>query len=93
MYALVEHFLNKEGTICFPLLLKEITEKLKEFPGFISLEQLEEKKDTNRSILLLKFESAEDLKTWASSKEHKWFLEQLTPFMVRNYDATLFKIV
>lgn len=93
MYALVEHFLNKEGSIYFPLLLKEITEKLKEFPGFISLEQLQEKNHTNRSLLLLKFESAEDLKTWANSKEHKWFLEQLTPFMESKYNATLFKVL
>lgn len=93
MYALVEHFLNNQGIRHFPQMLAEVREKLEEFSGFISLEPLKDAKEKNKVVILLKFDSLVNLKIWAKSMEHEQFIENLKPYMQKEYNSSLLEVI
>ncbi len=93
MYVLIEHYLKQKGKSYFSPWIKKAQARLETFEGFLSVEQLHENENPNRNLILLKFDSVENLKRWADSDDHRQLIEELSPFMERKHNSQLFKIL
>jgi len=89
---LVEHHLNKLGKEYFEEWTNEVRIILQKFEGFQSLNMIEDIENTNRDILLLKFENIELLRIWSKSHEHNQMIEQLTKFMTKKQKSQVLKL-
>ena len=83
----IQHFLNSEGQNYFPKWLEAVANILRQFEGFVSLQQLSNLSDGSECHLLLEFESLELLDKWSSSDTHNELVSKLDPFKIRPYKA------
>lgn len=90
--VLVEHFLNEDGRRYFPQWIAEIEAVLNGFEGFVSIERLADVDDPERSVLLLRFERLDLLRTWAASDEHDRLIERLAPYRTRTQQSCIFQV-
>ena len=90
--VLVEHYLTEEAQYFFPEWISQVREALRDFEGFIALDQIKDLQDDSRSLLLLKFESIELLRVWSSSEIHDQMLEKLKPVMLKKQYSQIFKL-
>lgn len=90
--VIVEHFLTEQGRDEFSNWILAVQIELKKFKGFISINELIDIQNTLRSILILEFDSYENLKVWSSSISHELMLAQLRPMMIKKQQSQIFKI-
>lgn len=92
--VLIEHFLTTEGRAYLAHWVDELCPILEEFEGFRSVQQLQLiHTNPNRAHLALKFQTLEQLKTWARSEEHQQHLEKLAPYMLQKPHSQIFEEV
>lgn len=91
MIAVIEHLLMEEGLRFFPLWLKETEMILSGFKGFISLEEIGLPDNSEKTFILLRFQTFTLFEIWTSSTSHKLQLEKLKYFMKRGANAQIFK--
>ena len=89
--VIVEHFLNNKGQEYFPQWIGEIKTYLKNYEGFVSIEQLIDIKNETRTVLLLSFKSLETLMSWAKSQTHDNEIKKLDAFMVQKQISHIFE--
>lgn len=93
LHIIVEHFLNKEGQARFSKWVLETRKVLKDFEGFIEINELEDVENNNRSVLLLKFENYSLLRKWSRSNDHEKVLKKIRPHMKKKQKSQIFKIL
>lgn len=92
MVVIVKHYLNQEGKAFFPSWINSARKVLKEFQGFVSIEQIIPLEDENQSMLLLRFKSHSQLKIWATSAEHEILMDSLKPYMISKQKSEFFYV-
>ncbi len=90
--VVVEHFLTDEGMHFFPKWIKKTQHVLKNFEGFISLEQVQSIPHENRTLLLLRFQSLPQLRFWSSSIEHEEVLEELRSYRLVKQKSQIYQL-
>ena len=85
----VEHFLNKEGQNIFPNWISNTEQLLQNYDGFISVKQLVDIQNKERSLLELRFSNMEFLKKWSASSEHNQAMMELTKYRVKKQFSQL----
>ena len=90
--VIVEHFLTDDGMKFFPEWIRKTNEILLSFEGFISLEQIESIPNENRTLLLLRFTSIEQLRAWSSSSAHQQALDELMPYRLVKQKSLIYQL-
>ena len=91
LLILVEHYLNQEGKNYFEEWINEVRIILGKYKGFQSIEKNEDIENTDRSLLLLKFENLELLRIWSSSQEHDKMIKLLKKYMIKKQKSQIFR--
>lgn len=91
MIAVIEHLLMEEGLRFFPLWLKETEMILSGFKGFISLEEIGLPDNSEKTFILLRFQTFTLFEIWTFSTNHKQQLGKLESFMKIGANAQIFK--
>ena len=89
----VEHFLNSEGKAYFSQWIQQIKTPLSKFEGYVDIQELRDVEHQDRSLLYLRFESLEQLRTWARSEVHEFELAKLRPFMEKKPKSQIFEML
>lgn len=89
--VIVEHYLNEAGQRYFPAWLEEVEQILREWSGFISIEQIRKVEQSKATWLLLRFENLPLLRAWAKSEDHQGILDLLAPFRERKQHSQIFE--
>ena len=91
--VIVEHFLNEAGQQYFPNWIKEVESVLRQWDGFVKVEQIQNVESENSTHLLLQFESLALLRAWSKSEEHDQMIAKLAPFRLKKQRSAVFTVL
>ena len=91
--VIVEHFLNEKGEAIFPDWIRTTRELLQSYDGFISLVQLKSFDDENRTLLELRFENMQLLRSWSKSDAHDQTIDQLSEYRNKKQVSQVFEYI
>ncbi len=90
IYVLIEHYLSEGGKQYFPKWVDAVRDALKSQKGFLQLEQIKDMEDIDRSLLLLQFNTLENLQLWAKSEVHQTLLQNLQHYRIKKQQSQIY---
>ncbi len=81
--VIVEHFLSEQGSAYFDEWVTDVRERASNYGGFVSTKRAKVMNASEKTIILLEWETGEALSTWRGSADHKEILKLLHPFQVK----------
>jgi len=90
VFAMIEHFLSREGLSYLPDWIDLTRKELHLFDGFLGIDQIKDLKNQDRNLILLQFDIQENLELWSKSDRHKKCIELLTPFVTQKRESQIF---
>ena len=89
MIVFVEHYLTPEGRAYFPNWIEAVRDAVSSFPGYHSLTEMVDVERPDRCLLLLNFNTLQDLRKWGGSEAHSIVLARIQPFQTRKQFSQL----